>query len=90
MKKIISLESHVLLDNEKSSEFSEQVVIKLIALFEDNTIWEKTISNGVYSKWRRIDNYVPKTGRGELEDNNVLYKKYLEYNKTNDEIFLDL
>jgi hypothetical protein len=90
MKKIISLESHVLLDNAKSSEFSEQVVIKLIALFEDNTIWEKTVSNGVYSKWIRIDNYVPKTGKDELEDNNVLYKKHLEYKKTNDETLLGL
>ena len=89
MKKIINLESHVLLDTSKSNDFNEQVVIKLIALFEDNTIWEKTISNGNYSKWRRIDNFVPKTGRGELDDD-ILYEKYIAYKKTNDEKFLDL
>lgn len=89
MKKIINLESHVLLDPSKSNDFNEQVVIKLIALFEDNTIWEKTISNGIYSKWRRIDNFVPKTGRDELDDD-ILYKKYIEYEKTNNEKFLGL
>lgn len=90
MKKIINLDSHVLLDTSRSTDFNDQVVIKLVALFEDNTIWEKTISNGVYSKWTRIDNFVPKTGLGELDDNNIQYKKYIKYKKTNDEKFLDL